>query len=501
MLQFECINASTQSLPYQLLTLMKNWKDDAGEILQEHQEQMLDALLAQDQNQDLLHTLHYRLLHGTLELNARDVAEFLKKSTLVAHLNKVFATYFYQDQANCFVIQGDLAQLKQHLLQHKNDINFQMLFETAITNNKIDIVDYLIDNYAEKLKHIAPKQLTQLLWLLIVNPSFDTQATAQKFINTLPLDVNSQEAHKSSKAGWTLLHLACLNGQVMIARALLAKGAKVDLVTDSGLMPVHTAVQVLQPAIGYLDAKIINNIKKASTELLQVLEQYGADLTAVTVQGLNTPLHIAISNKLDDVIEYFAQHYPQSFILKNAENKSALNLLAGYSVSFMNKISDIISSTTATTVSSFKTPKPTTSVPSNQFTFYSPPQKLNEITFNTTVNNTNHEITLQYNGVLSMSNEKFTITGASCICISEGDTQLKFENTDKQRTLNLAEGKVTGISIHANSSYLLLGGSHLQDFSGSRTIWLNDISRLPQSIRKPFASEATSPTTHYTYSL
>lgn len=121
----------------------------------------------------------------------------------------------------------------------------------------------------------------------------------------LKLIAAGADVNYSSRLDWRPLHWAAVSGSIVIAEALLAKGAVVDAANDSR----DTAL--------VLATLLDGDNRKPFCELLL---RHGADVRLAGAQG-QTPLDSAIENKRQDLVALFT---PLLESLKPATSPAAL---------------------------------------------------------------------------------------------------------------------------------------------------------------------------------
>ena len=95
-------------------------------------------------------------------------------------------------------------------------------------------------------------------------------------------------AKNGAEAGWTALHLAAHYGQLEIAKALIAKGAKISAIADNAISntPLHAAVA------------------GGKAEIIALLIEAGAD-TDQTDRNSFKPIDLAKQSQNQKLIELF----------------------------------------------------------------------------------------------------------------------------------------------------------------------------------------------------
>ncbi len=95
-------------------------------------------------------------------------------------------------------------------------------------------------------------------------------------------------AKNKAEKGWTALHLAAHYGQLEIAKALIAKGAKINTIADNAISntPLHAAVA------------------GGKAEIIALLIEAGAD-TELTDRNSFKPIDLAKQSQNQKLIELF----------------------------------------------------------------------------------------------------------------------------------------------------------------------------------------------------
>lgn len=149
-------------------------------------------------------------------------------------------------------------------------------------------------------------------------------------------DITAEDQHKK-----TALHVAASKGHVALARMLLENGANVDATDDFGQTPICKAafdghIEVVRLLIEHkanLEPPLFDAISprmgRGKVEIVQLLLDNGADVSAKKKWILDTPLHTAVRQGSTQVIklllEYGAVVGPQ-----NEDGQTALDISIAY---------------------------------------------------------------------------------------------------------------------------------------------------------------------------
>lgn len=94
--------------------------------------------------------------------------------------------------------------------------------------------------------------------------------TANPEMLKLLIRLGSDPNAKSESNQISILHHACLYGKAQMVRALIHEGAHVEATDKHGRRPLHFAAQ---------------NLATESVEIIQILIDHGADITALDIRG------------------------------------------------------------------------------------------------------------------------------------------------------------------------------------------------------------------------
>jgi ankyrin repeat protein len=132
------------------------------------------------------------------------------------------------------------------------------------------------------------------------------QASVVSMLLKMRVDVNAPGSE-----GNRALDIACLKGDVEVARLLLEHGARPELRNKTGATPLH-------------DAALSGN-----KEVIEVLLMHGADVNAIDSESRSTPLHYAAEFDRLDAAVALVRH-GADMTLKNANGLTALEVARKY---------------------------------------------------------------------------------------------------------------------------------------------------------------------------
>ncbi|XP_063721149.1 ankyrin-1-like [Symsagittifera roscoffensis] len=130
--------------------------------------------------------------------------------------------------------------------------------------------------------------------------------------------------------GFTLLHKACVGGQVRVAKFLLDNGASVNGVTKKGSMPIHVGgraghVEIVKLLIDYgasIDSRTTDcwtvlheSCDNNKIDMVNFLLRQNAKVNTINEKG-NTPLHAACEKGNLEIVKILLEHGAE----KDAEN-------------------------------------------------------------------------------------------------------------------------------------------------------------------------------------
>lgn len=138
------------------------------------------------------------------------------------------------------------------------------------------------------------------------------------------------EPNAKNDDGFTLLHKACVGGQVRVAKYLLDNGASVNGVTKKGSMPIHVGgraghVEIVKLLIDYgasIDSRTTDcwtvlheSCDNNKIEMVNFLLRQNAKVNTINEKG-NTPLHAACEKGNLEIVKILLEHGAE----KDAEN-------------------------------------------------------------------------------------------------------------------------------------------------------------------------------------
>lgn len=147
-------------------------------------------------------------------------------------------------------------------------------------------------------------------------------AASAKHANTIGLLLESypyterqNAVNQRDKSGQTPLHYACRSGRLESVELLVKAGAKPTLFDRNKNIPLHACAQFTRkpkssfPLSGGSGSQRLQNLRIVwhddetlrITEIIQLLQTYGADVLAQNIDG-KTPLDVAVDNELEEMV-------------------------------------------------------------------------------------------------------------------------------------------------------------------------------------------------------
>jgi len=174
--------------------------------------------------------------------------------------------------------------------------------------------------------------------------SLHKAAAVGNMVETWQLLTRGENINQEDRKGWTALHHAIDNGQGEVARLLLSKGARVNVVNPVG---EYTAPTPLELAVKKADAALVRElldrgadvnarhgaalraaVEKGDMELVTLLIDNGAKVDLPSADTRSAPIYFAVKARNRDMTEHLLLHGANPNTLNRADGSTPLHLAA-----------------------------------------------------------------------------------------------------------------------------------------------------------------------------